>query len=156
MTRSCFAFLEHPGLFAFAHRGGSLEGFENTWTAFSHARDIGYRYMETDVHATSDGVVVTIHDPDLRRVSDPSIDAEVDQHGGGRPVREQTWAELSGLRLNGGEPIPRLDELLAAWPEIRWNIDAKHDTVVEPLIATLRKTDAVDRVCVASFLSTVA
>ena len=146
MTGSRFAFLDHPGLIAFAHRGGSLEGSENTWTAFSHARDLGYRYMETDVHATSDGVVVTVHDPDLLRVSDPSK-----EDGRGRPVREQTWTELSGQRLNGDEPIPRLDELLAAWPEIRWNIDAKHDTVVEPLIATLRTSDAVERVCVTSF-----
>ena len=53
------------------------------------------------------------------------------------------WRELSTVRLNGpdgGEAIPRLDELLAAWPEMRWNIDAKHDSAVDPLIETLRQT----------------
>ncbi len=140
MTRPRFAFLDHPGPIAFAHRGGALEAFENTWTSFTHARDLGYVYMETDVHVTSDGVVLTIHDPDLRRVSD--------RHG---LIREMTSTELATVRINGDEPIPRLDELLGAWPEMRWNIDAKHDSVVEPLIETLRRADAVDRVGITSF-----
>jgi glycerophosphoryl diester phosphodiesterase len=135
-----FAFLDHPGPVAFAHRGGALEGFENSWSAFSHARDLGFRYMETDVNASSDGVVLTIHDPYLHRVSD---------YGG--LVREMTWRQLSRVRLLGDEPIPRLDELLASWPETRWNIDAKHDSAVDPLIETVRRADAMDRVCITSF-----
>ena len=140
MTRPRFAFLDHPGPIAFAHRGGALEAVENTWTSFTHARDLGYLYMETDVNATSDGVVLTIHDPDLRRVSDRT-----------GLVRDMTWRELASVRLHGDEAIPRLDELLAAWPQIRWNIDTKHDSVVDPLVETLRRADAVDRVCITSF-----
>lgn len=140
VIRPPFAFLDNPGPIAFAHRGGALEKFENTWSSFSHAHDLGYRYLETDVHASSDGVVLAIHDPFLHRVSD--------RHG---LVREMTWQQLSGIRLDGNEPIPRLDELLAAWPDARWNIDVKHDTAADPLIETLRRTDAVDRVCVTSF-----
>jgi glycerophosphoryl diester phosphodiesterase len=135
-----FAVLDYPGPIAFAHRGGAGEAFENTWTAFSRARDLGYRYMETDANSTSDGVVLAIHDPFLHRVSD--------QQG---LIREKPWRELSALRLQSGEPIPRLDELLAAWPEVRWNVDAKHDSVVAPLIETLRRSAAVDRVCITSF-----
>ena len=102
------AFLDHPGPIAFAHRGGALEAFENTWTSFTHARDLGYRYIETDVNASSDGVVLTLHDPYLDRVTERS-----------GLVREMPWRELSTIRLNGGhggEAIPRLDELLAAGP----------------------------------------
>jgi glycerophosphoryl diester phosphodiesterase len=138
-----FAFLDHPGPIAFAHRGGALEAFENTWTSFSHARDLGYRYIETDVNASADGVVLALHDPYLDRVTERS-----------GLVRDMPWRELSTVRLNrpdGGEAIPRLDELLAAWPEVRWNIDAKHDSAVDPLIETLRRGGAVDRVCVTSF-----
>jgi glycerophosphoryl diester phosphodiesterase len=136
-----YEFLDHAGPIAFAHRGGALEAAENTWTAFRRARDLGYRYIETDVHATSDGVVVTVHDPDLARTTERS-----------GLIRETPWSELSAIRLHGSdEPVPRLDDALAAWPEVRWNIDAKHDSVVGPLIETLHRSGARDRVCVTSF-----
>ena len=136
-----FAFLDHPGPIAFAHRGGALEAPENTWTSVRRAHDLGYRYMETDVHATRDGVVVTIHDADLARTSERS-----------GLVREMDWAELAAVRLTGSdEPVPRLDDALAAWPEVRWNIDAKHDSVVGPLIETIHRSGAIDRVCITSF-----
>jgi len=140
MPSSRFAFLDHEGPIAFAHRGGALEGPENTWEAFGHARDLGYRYMETDVHATRDGVVVAFHDADLDRMT-------------GRPglLRDMSWAELSRVELKGGSRVPRLDELLAAWPEVRWNIDVKHDHAVGPLIETLHRGAARERVCIASF-----
>jgi glycerophosphoryl diester phosphodiesterase len=140
MLAARFAYLDHPGPIAFAHRGGAGEAPENTWTSFSHAVDLGFRYMETDAHATADGVVVAIHDPDLGRTA-------------GRPelVRRMQSQDLASVRLGGDEPIPRLDELLATWPDLRWNIDAKHDSVVEPLARTLQRAGAVDRVCVTSF-----
>ena len=136
-----FAFLDHPHPIAFAHRGGALEAPENSWTSFRRARDLGYRYLETDVHATSDGVVVTIHDEDLARTTERS-----------GLVRDMTWAQLSAIRLTGtDEPVPRLDDALAAWPEMRWNIDAKHDSVVGPLIETIHRSGALDRVCITAF-----
>ena len=97
--------------------------------------------METDVHATSDGVVVTIHDPDLARTTDRA-----------GLVRDITWSDLSAIRMAGsGEAVPRLDDALAAWPDVRWNIDAKHDSVVGPLIETIHRSGAVERVCITSF-----
>jgi glycerophosphoryl diester phosphodiesterase len=135
-----FAFLDQAGPVAFAHRGGGKERPENTWASFSHARDLGYRYLETDVHATADGVVAVIHDPFLDRVTDRS-----------GVVETLPWSTLADARIDGTERIPRLDELLAEWPEIRWNIDAKHEAVVEPLLDVLRAADALERVCVTSF-----
>ena len=135
-----FTFLDHPGPIAFAHRGGAAENPENTWASFRHAHDLGYSYMETDVHATKDGVVAVIHDPDLRRVA-------------GEPllVRDVTWADLSKMVLTGGERVPRLQDLLEEWPSLRWNIDAKHASVVAPLAEALRRSAAVERVCITSF-----
>ena len=134
------AFLDHPGPIAFAHRGGAAEAPENTRASFAHARDLGYRYMETDVHATADGVVVVIHDPDLARTAD-------------RPGRvgDLPWSEVAEARLPGDQRLLRLEEVLTEWPELRWNIDAKADAVVEPLARVLEATGAVDRVCTTSF-----
>lgn len=135
-----FRFLDRPAPVAMAHRGGALEQPENTWASFSHAVELGYRYVETDVHATSDGVVAVIHDPSLDRVTD--------RQG---LVGTLPWSELSQVRVAGDQPIPRLDEVLGAWPDLRWNIDAKHDQVVEPLIQVIRRARATERVCVTSF-----
>jgi glycerophosphoryl diester phosphodiesterase len=140
MARPRFPFLDHEGPIAFAHRGGGKEGPENTWAAFSHARDLGFHYLETDVHVTTDGVVAVIHDPVLDRVSDRT-----------GSVPELAWDEVAAARIGGDQQVPRLDELLAAWPEMRWNIDAKHDAVVEPLVEVLQRAGAIDRVCVSSF-----
>ena len=135
-----FAFLDHPGPIPFAHRGGAAEAPENTLASFAHALTLGYRYLETDVRATADGVVVSIHDGTLDRVS-----------GRSGVVEQLSWAELAGIELAGGERVSRLDELLERWPDARWNIDAKHDTAVDPLIDVIRRTGAVDRVCLTSF-----
>ncbi|MGY6646354.1 MAG: glycerophosphodiester phosphodiesterase [Salinarimonas sp.] len=135
-----FAFLDHPGLLAFAHRGGALENTENTHTAFDHAVALGYRYIETDVQLTRDGVVVVFHDDDLMRLM-------------GRPERIDAldWADLAQLRFPCGARIPRLDETLEAYPDIRFNLEPKSESVVEPLAKVIRACDALSRVCVGCF-----
>lgn len=135
-----FPFLDHPGPLAFAHRGGSAEAPENSWAAFEHAVSLGYRYLETDVRTTADGVVVALHDPTLDRVAD-------------RPgaLAKMTWAEVREAKLRDGREVPLLEELLTAWPEARWNIDVKTPEAVAPVVDALRRTGSVDRVLVAAF-----
>ena len=108
--------------------------------AFESAIRAGYRYIETDVQATRDGVAVTFHDDRLDRL------------GGRRDrVSELSWSEARLVKIDGREPMPRLDELLGTWPNIRVNIDPKSDAAVAPLVEALRRAEAVERVCVASF-----
>ena len=133
-------FLDHPGPLAFAHRGGAGDWPENTMPAFEHAVRLGFRYLETDVHATADGVLLAFHDDHLDRVTDRT--GEI----GALPHRE-----VAAARVDGREPIPLLEDLLSSFPDVRVNIDPKHDASVEPLIEVLRRCDAVDRVCVGSF-----
>jgi glycerophosphoryl diester phosphodiesterase len=135
-----FPFLDHPGPIPFAHRGGASEAPENSLPAFQHAIDLGYRYLETDVHATADGVLVAFHDDVLDRVT---------EHQG--RIDQLTWADVSEARIDGREPIPLLEDILTTWPDVRVNIDPKADSSVAPLIEVLRRTGAIHRVCVGSF-----
>jgi glycerophosphoryl diester phosphodiesterase len=134
------AYLDSPVPLGFAHRGGAAVGDENTTAAFARAVEMGYRYIETDTHATADGVAVVFHDDTLDRML-----------GRSGTVHDLTWADLTTLRVNGGAAVPRLDEVLDAWPEVRFNIDVKTDPAVEPTLATVRATKAEGRVLLASF-----
>lgn len=135
-----FPFLDHPRPIALAHRGGAEEGPENTMAAFENAVRLGYRYIETDVRVTRDGVALAFHDERLERVSDRS-----------GAVSDLIWSELRGTRVHGREPIPRLDEVLGTWPDVHFVIEPKCDQAVVPLVDAIRRVDALDRVCVGSF-----
>lgn len=113
---------------------------ENTLPAFEHAVDLGYRYLETDVHATADGVLVAFHDDDLLRTC--GIDAR---------ISDLTWDEVAAARVDGREPIPRMGDLLARFPDTYFNIDAKSDPAADALAGLIERTDSIDRVCAASF-----
>ena len=93
--------------------------------AFENAVELGYRYVETDVHTTSDGVVVAFHDDYLDRVTD--------RQG---KICDLAWSEVGSARV-AGEGIPLLEDILTAWPDVRVNIDPKHDESVEPLVEVL-------------------
>lgn len=133
-------FLDWPGPLAFAHRGGASDAPENTLPAFQAAIDLGYRYLETDVRVTADGVVVAFHDDDLVRTC----------HRPGK-ISELPWSEVRTAMVDGKAPIPSLEELLEALPEARVNIDCKVDDAVEALIASVKRMNCIDRVCLASF-----
>jgi len=135
-----FPYLECDGVLAFAHRGGTSAHPENTLPAFQHAIDLGFRYLETDVHATRDGVLLAFHDEELDRVTDMT----------GR-IAEMDYAQVANARIEGQEPIPLFAELLASWPEARFNIDPKQDNAAAPLAKVLSDANALDRVCVTSF-----
>jgi glycerophosphoryl diester phosphodiesterase len=133
-------FLDWPGPLAFAHRGGASEAPENTMPAFQRAVDLGYTYLETDVHATADGVLVAFHDDDLLRTT-----------GRAGKISELAWSEVSTALVDGREPIPRLEELAEAFPDARLNIDCKADGAVAALVSAVRRCELLDRVCVGAF-----
>ena len=154
-ARGVHPFLDHPGPIAFAHRGGAGEAPENTLAAFEIAVTLGYRYLETDAHITRDGVLIAFHDDRLDRVTDRTgalADlgiAEVEAADAGymfSPDQGRSFPFRGrGIR------VPRLEELLARWPDARINIDPKTDACVEPLALLLDRLHAWDRVCIGSF-----
>ncbi len=109
-----YAFLDHPGPIPYAHRGGALEGLENTMPAFEAAVALGYRYLETDARVTADGVLLAFHDDDLSRTC-------------GRPglISELPWSEVKTARVGGKEPIPLMEDVLGTFPDRRINLDAE-------------------------------
>ncbi|MEZ5259349.1 MAG: glycerophosphodiester phosphodiesterase family protein [Ilumatobacteraceae bacterium] len=129
-------YLDHRLPIAFAHRGASGDHPENTMPAFQAAVDLGYRYLETDVQATADGVLVAFHDDDLQRTC-----------GVEGKISELPWSEVQAARVDGEEPIPLFDELIEAFPEARFNIDCKSDAAAGPLTTALRRHRALERVC---------
>jgi glycerophosphoryl diester phosphodiesterase len=140
VPESSIPFLDWPGPLAFAHRGGASEAPENTLPAFERAVELGYTYLETDVHVTSDGVLVAFHDTDLSRTC-------------GRPgiITELPWAEVSTARVAGREPIPLMEDLLSAFPEARFNIDCKSNAAVSALVSMIKRTNSRSRVCLSAF-----
>ncbi|MBW3069873.1 glycerophosphodiester phosphodiesterase [Actinomyces sp. 594] len=123
-----------------AHRGGGGEAPENTWSAVEHVAGLGLTWMETDLRATADGVVVLSHDADLARTT-----------GDPRRIAELTWDELARVDAGDGRAPVRLDEALAAHPGIRFNVDLKDSGVVQPALQAVREGDALERVRFASF-----
>jgi glycerophosphoryl diester phosphodiesterase len=85
-------------------------------------------------------VLLAFHDRVLDRVTD---------HTG--VVADMSYAQVSQARIHGIDPIPRLSELLAEFPDARFNIDAKSSTAVALLASTIEECEAHDRVCVSSF-----
>lgn len=113
----------------FGHRGAAGVAPENTLPSFARAEADGVDVFELDVHATRDGEIVVLHDPTLDRTTD-----------GAGPVAALTFAELArldaghGFSPDGGRTfpfrdqgirVPRLAELLDAFPEMPLNIEIK-------------------------------
>jgi glycerophosphoryl diester phosphodiesterase len=114
-----------------AHRGLhdlNNKRWENTLSAFAAAADRGYA-IECDVHLSSDGVPVVIHDDNLKRLT-----------GEDGFVWQRTAAELSALRIGGTQDqVPTLEEMLK-------RIDGRVPIVVEVKGTPGRDAGLVERV----------
>jgi len=123
----------------FAHRGLALNAPENTNLAFRHALDHGATHLETDVHASRDGIAVLSHDA---RLALPDLDIHVD---------ELRLVELQRIDLGFGQSFSSLAEALDAFPEARFNLDVKSEDAVAAAAAAVLATRATGRVLVTSF-----
>ncbi|MBT8215960.1 MAG: glycerophosphodiester phosphodiesterase [Acidimicrobiia bacterium] len=121
--------------------------------AFQAAVDLGYSYLETDLHRTRDGVLVTFHDDTLDRTTNQS-----------GPVADRTWEELSACdaahnfsphedypRRGRGVRVPSLEEVFDAFPDIRLVLDLKQSGFEQDLADFLRRRGLEDQAIVGSF-----
>jgi glycerophosphoryl diester phosphodiesterase len=148
-------FLDGPRPRLFAHRGGALEGPENTLETFAAGLAAGADRLELDVHATSDGKIVVLHDADLDRTTD-----------GRGPVRERTLSEVraldAGARFvaeDGSRPfagrgirVPTLAEVLEAFPDVALNIEIKQESprIERAVLDLFDRFGARDRILLAA------
>jgi glycerophosphoryl diester phosphodiesterase len=138
----------------YAHRGASLELPENTLESFRLALELGADALETDAHMTRDGHVVLSHDPSGARMA-----------GVPRAIRDVTLAEVrtwdvgarftsrTGARAGASFQMPTLEEALAAFPEVMFNVDAKQvgADMIAALLRCIERARAAQRVRIASF-----
>jgi glycerophosphoryl diester phosphodiesterase len=140
-----------------AHRGGAGLWPENTVYAFSRAVEMGVDVLEMDLHSTSDGALVIIHDETVDRTTN-----------GAGPVNRMTLDQLKRLdaafrwSTDGGKSfplrgqgisVPTLGELFKAFPRMRFNIDIKQEqpSLIKPFCRLIRDSGMTDKVLVASF-----
>ncbi len=146
-----------------AHRGATAAAAEHTLAAYRQAAAIGADAVECDVRMTRDGVLVCVHDRQIRHTSNgrgvvsamPLAELEQFQFGARRPGRRLTdrWAD-DEIRTVTDEPdlenglvltLDRLLEYVTATPgTVRLAIETKHPTrharkVEEALVACLRR-----------------
>lgn len=140
-----------------AHRGGKGLWPENSLFAFERAAALGVDMLEMDVHLSSDGELVVIHDLTLERTTD-----------GQGPVTAHSLEQLQALdagyrwSADGGQSypyrgqgvrIPRFIEVLERFPEQAKVIEIKvPDVGMEAqLCDALKAHQQLDRVIVGSF-----
>jgi glycerophosphoryl diester phosphodiesterase len=119
-----------------AHRGTGTQRRENTLEAFEWAVSHGATWLETDVRATLDGELVCLHDETVDRTT-----------SGRGPVTRLTLTQARRLG------VPSLDEAVAGFPGVSWNIDIKQrrPPVAARLVQFLAERSLDDHVRVASF-----
>ena len=151
-------FANAPDVLVIAHQGGEHLRPDNTMAAFQYAYDLGVDVLELDIHSTSDGQLVVIHDNTVDRTTD-----------GSGLVNELTLAEIQQLDAayrwphnvenpsefpyrDQGITIPTLDEVFAAFPGMRVNIEIKQTEppIVEPLCQLIQAHDKKSEVLVVS------
>jgi glycerophosphoryl diester phosphodiesterase len=132
--------LARDTILPFAHRGAGEIAPENTMAAFQGAVDQGFEVIETDIQTSRDGTLYAFHDDDLLRLT-----------GDNRSIGALTDPEISALRINETHPIPRLKDVLNAFPDTLFNLDAKTETTPKPLARLIKHMGRQDQVCIGSF-----
>ena len=125
-------FFDWPLPRVFGHRGTAGTHPENTMVSFQATSDLGVLYLETDIHMTRDGEIVTSHEPDLELVSGkPGVIKDLDYADIAKYDAGYTFSPTGkDFPFRGkGIRVPRLAEVLTAFPKAIFNIDFKPEDV---------------------------
>ena len=140
-----------------AHRGGAGLFPENTLYSFERAAELGVDVIELDIHGTSDGELVVIHDATVQRttegvgrISEMTLDQLKKLDAGYR------WSPDNGITFplrQKGIKVSTLQEVFKALPKMRFNIEPKQaaPSLVKPLCKIIHENKMIERVVVGSF-----
>jgi len=124
------------------HRGASGIAPENTLLSYQTAIEIGVDMFELDVHQTSDGHLVCIHDYEVDRTTN-----------GSGLVAEMSLNEIQKLDAGQGEYVPLLSEVLdLAFNRVMINIELKVPDVEREVIDLVKQKHMNDQIIISSFL----
>jgi len=152
-------YFENEDFLVMAHRGGRDLWPENTLHAFEQAVELGVDVLEMDVHSTSDGVIVVMHDKTVDRTTD-----------GLGPIHDFSWEKLreldAGYKWSDDEDqtfsfrglgitVPTLEDVFSSFPEMLMNVEIKQTepSIVNEVCGLIRSYGMEDKVLVASFNS---
>jgi glycerophosphoryl diester phosphodiesterase len=125
------------------HRGAPRGAPENTLRAFRLALEEGADGVELDVQPSADGVPVVLHDDTLDRTTDLSGD-----------VATLSWERIAQARA-GGEPVPRLEEVVAWAAESGafLNVELKRPGAEAAAVEAVARAGLRERTVFSSFLA---
>ena len=124
------------------HRGASGSAPENTLLAHQLAYEVGAHMIETDVHATEDGILVCIHDYEVDHTTN-----------GTGAIAELSFREIRNLDAGNGAKVPTLDEVLDfVRGKMKINIELKITDIEKEVLSAVRERDMVSDVMISSFL----
>ena len=150
-----------------AHRGASGRAPENTLSAFRKALDIGVDAVELDLHGTKDGEIVAIHDATLDRttslsglVREKTLSAIKTADAGGwfHPDfgSERIQVDAAPVRTVARELVPTLAEALECIAGAAIAVlEIKDSTIGEAVVRKVRDMNALERVVIISFDTSV-
>ncbi len=117
-----------------AHRGGGSLAPENTLGAIRLGASLGFKGVEFDVMLAGDGTPVIIHDETVDRTTN-----------GRGAVPTMTYAELSALKIEKGERIPKFEEAgrlcreLGIWANVEIKPAKGHERATGKAVAPLAR-----------------
>jgi glycerophosphoryl diester phosphodiesterase len=147
--------IEHP--LVIAHQGGDGVWPGDTMFAFENAVKIGVDVLEMDAHISKDGKIVLMHDEEVDRTTNGSglvEDLTLDELK--QLDAAYKWSNDDGNTFpyrGQGIQVPTLEELFAAFPQMRYVIEIKltQNPIDKPLCDLIREHNMQDSVVVASF-----
>jgi len=146
-------YLSHEHPIRLAHRGSRVLWPQNTMRAFQGSMDLGFRYLEIDLHVTADGRVVVFHDDHLDDLT----------NGIGK-VWEREWDHLATLDaaywfdpehdypLRGtGVGVPLFADAVGVFPGALWNLDLKQRGIEQAVADEIARLHLEERALIGSF-----